>query len=73
MRTYLTVTFNSDGAKPSDVNDALMGIGFRPTKGPHDWSYEWPGSASIDEVLEFGDRIHTALEGMGVMFQMETV
>lgn len=72
MRTYLAVTFSSDGAKPSAINDALAQLGFQPMQGPHDFIYDWPGEASVDEVLQFGDRIHAQLQGMGCLFGMET-
>jgi hypothetical protein len=73
VKTYLSVTFSSEGAKPSAIDEALAGLGFRPTTGAHDWTYDWPSSASVEDVLEFGDRIHAALQGMGTMWQMETV
>lgn len=73
MRTYLKVTFNADGARPSAVRDALMGLGFQAIHGPHDFVYEWPGNADVEEVLDFGDRIHAELAGLGCLFEMETV
>ncbi len=73
MRTYLKVMFNSDGAKPSEVRDGLEGMGFQPMHGAHDFVYDWPGAASLDEVLSFGDSIHAQLQGLGCLFEMETV
>lgn len=73
MKTYLKAIFNASGSKPSRVHDALAGIGFSPMQGAHDFVYDWPASASVEEVLAFGDQIHAALQETGVMFEMETV
>jgi hypothetical protein len=73
MKTYLNVHFSSDGAKPSTVRQALADLGFIAMQGPHDFVYAWPGNATIEDVLAFADRIHAELEGMGVLFQLETV
>ncbi len=73
MRTYLKVTFNSDGAKPSRVRDALAGLGFQPMHGAHDFVYDWPDSSDVEGVLSFGDQIHAELQGLGCLFEMETV
>jgi hypothetical protein len=72
VKTYLKVLFSADGAPPSRINDALAALGFEPTTGRHDWEYEWAGGA-IDDILEFGDRIHAALAGTKCLFQMETI
>ena len=73
MKTYLKVLFHSEGAKPSLVEGALAGLGFKPTAGHHDFVYDWPQSASVRTILDFGDRIHSELNGMHVMFEMETL
>ncbi|HLF16377.1 MAG TPA: hypothetical protein VI796_02965 [Candidatus Thermoplasmatota archaeon] len=72
MKTYLKVTFHSEGAKPSAVQKALAGLGFRPVKGAYDFAYDWPGKASVEDVLRFGDKIHAELSGLDCMFEMET-
>jgi hypothetical protein len=73
MKTYLKVTFNSEGAKPSVVRETLAGIGFMPTQGAYDFYYDWPGKATVEDVLAFADRIHAELAGMGVTFRLETI
>lgn len=73
MKTYLKVLFGADGARPSEVHTALTGLGFQAMHGAHDYAYDWPGSASVDEVLHFGDSVQAALEGMGCMFELETL
>lgn len=73
MKTYLKVLFHSEGSKPSAVNGALASLGFTPTKGAHDFVYDWPGRATVEEVLGFGDKIHAELSGLDCWFEMETV
>lgn len=72
MKTYLKVSFNSEGAKPSVVRQTLASLGFQPTQGAHDFVYDWPGKATVEDVLAFADRIHAELSGMDVRFELET-
>ncbi len=73
MKTYITIFFNSDGGRPSDVVDSLVQLGFRPIAGPYDMVYEWPNHANVKDAVNFADQIQMSLEGMGVLFKIETV
>lgn len=73
MKTYLKAVFNANGAKPSAIHDALSNLGFEAMHGAHDFVYDWPSEASVEEILAFGDQIHAQLEGAGVLFELETV
>jgi len=73
MKTYLTVTFTSEGAKPSEVTDRLSMLGFKACTGTYDFVYEWDKKATLDDAIWFGDRVHEALRGMNVLFKLETV
>ena len=73
MKTYLTVTFNSEGMKPSKVVDRLSTLGFAPTHGNYDFVYEWDKTASIKDAVWFADKIHTTLQGTGCFFKVESV
>lgn len=73
MRTYLKLILSSDGEKASVVADSLADMGFTPSHGAHDFTYDWPGDAGIDEILQFGDRIQAELQGTHCMFELETV
>ncbi len=73
MRTYLKLILSSDGSKVSAVADSLADIGFTPTHGAHDFVYEWPSDANVNDILEFGDRIQAELQGTKCMFELETV
>ena len=37
METYVRVTFDSEGGKPSEVADRLLLAGFVPTQGNYDF------------------------------------
>lgn len=73
MKSYLTVTFNSEGVKPSEVVERLHMLGFKPTYGPYDFEYEWGKNAGVKEAIWFADRIHETLKGCQVLFHLETV
>ncbi|RLF47596.1 MAG: hypothetical protein DRN20_05765 [Thermoplasmata archaeon] len=73
MKTYLTITFDSEGAKPSEVAERLAMLGFKPTQGNYDFVYEWGREATIEDALWFADKIHAALRGYRVLFKVETI
>lgn len=72
MKTYLVVWFSSEGARPSNVTDRLLGMGFKPIEGAYDYEYEWGHEANVKEILEFADRLHLELQGSAVHFKLET-
>ena len=72
MKTYIRLTFNSDGAKPSDIIDRLCMMGFKPTKGYQDLVYEWDRNASVQDAIWFADKVHAVLEGLTVSYELET-
>jgi hypothetical protein len=72
MITYLSVTFSSEGARPSDVVNRLVAIGFKPEKGNFDFIYEWDKKAKVDDAIWLADKIHETLKGMDVQFHTET-
>ena len=73
MKSYLNVWFNSEGGKPSEINQRLLSLGFRPLKGSHDYIYEWSQNADVDEILRFGDKVQMTLQGLSVLFKLETI
>ena len=73
MKSYLIVWFNSEGAKPSEINQRLMSLGFKPIQGTHDFVYEWGKNVDVEEILRFGDRVKMTLQGMNAMFKIETI
>jgi hypothetical protein len=73
METYLRVTFDSEGAKPSAVADRLTSCGFVPTQGNYDFVYDWNGHAKRDQILDLADELTHQLRGLRVLFEIETV
>ncbi len=73
MKTYLKVTFSSEGARPSEIVERLQGLGFKPITGPYDFVYEWDNTATVEDAVWFADKIYETLKGMGALFQIETI
>ena len=73
MKTYLKVTFNSEGAPPSEVISRLQSLGFKPITGTYDMVYEWDDHATVEDAIWFADKIHATLKGFSVLFQIETI
>ncbi|HEY9247141.1 MAG TPA: hypothetical protein VIO11_09870 [Candidatus Methanoperedens sp.] len=73
MKSYLILWFNSEGGKPSDINQRLFSLGFKPMRGSHDFVYEWGKNVDIEEILRFGDKVQITLKGLNVMFKLETI
>ncbi len=73
MKSYLILWFNSEGGKPSEINQRLMSLGFKPLQGTHDYVYEWRKNVEVDEILGFGDKVKMTLQGLNVMFKLETI
>lgn len=73
METYLRVTFDSEGAKPSAVADRLRSCGFVPTQGNYDFVYDWNGPANREQILDLCDELTHQLRGLRVLFEVETV
>ncbi len=73
MKSYLIVWFNSEGGKPSEINQRLLSLGFKPMQGTHDFVYEWRKDVEVEEILRFGDKVQMTLSGLNVMFKLETI
>jgi len=74
MKSYLLVWFSSDGGNPSEVTRTLVSLGFKPLTGNYDYVYDWgEASVSVDDVLSLADKVKSSLQGMGVLFKIETV
>ncbi len=73
METYLRVTFDSEGAKPSEIADRLRSFGFVPTQGNYDFVYDWNGGATREQIFDLSDEVSRMLRGYRVLFELETV
>jgi hypothetical protein len=73
VKTYLSIWFNSNGEKPSEVTRKLSDVGFKALRGNFDYEYSWGHSASVDEILTMGDKVQKMLKNCNVLFKLETV
>ena len=73
MKSYIIVTFNSEGAKPSEVANKLAMLGFKPAKGNYDFFYEWSKQPTLEDAIVLADKVHEMLRGTKVIFKMETI
>lgn len=71
--TYITIMFNSNGSRPSEVFDALHNMGFQPTTGNYDGVFTWDKRANLDDAIYLADRVYLTLKGTGTLFKLETV
>ncbi len=72
-RTYLSIIFNTEGERPSEIISRLQSLGFKPITGSRDLVYEWPDSASVSDAISLVDRVHATLGGYNVLFTTETL
>jgi len=74
MKTYLQILVNSEGSSPSEIKSILLNMGFKATKGNYDFVYGWnEESVSIEELVWFADKVHSALKDSKVYFSIETI
>ena len=74
MKTYLQILVNSEGSSPSEIKSILLNMGFKAIKGNYDFVYEWnEESVSIEELIWFADKVHSALKDSKVYFSIETI
>jgi hypothetical protein len=73
MKSYVTLIFSSEGARPSEIKERLLQLGLKAVKGNYDFVYEWDREPDIDTLLWFADKIQSVLKGTGAMFSIETV
>jgi hypothetical protein len=71
--SYLTITFSSEGSKPSEIASRLESLGFEPTTGNYDFLYKWDRNAKVEDALWLADKVQIALRGMNVLFKIETM
>jgi hypothetical protein len=72
MKTYLTIWFSSEGSGPVEIVERLRSLGFEPLRGYHDHVYDWKKNVNLSDILEFTDKIHQTLNGLNVLYKIET-
>ncbi len=73
MRTYVRMTFHSEGASPLKVRETMRGLGFEESMGMHDFVFRWKEKTTIDEVLELTSQMHEKLRGHDVSYEITTI
>lgn len=68
----MTIYFNSDGKRPSDVVKKLEDLGFELNRGDYDFIYDWDEETSLDHIMSLGDNIKELLKGDKVLFEIKT-
>jgi len=71
-KTRLSLWFNSEGKAPTSVIMKLQGMGFTPSRGKHDFVYDWRQAVGIKEIARLGDAVHKTLKGSKVLYKLET-
>ena len=74
MKTYLKLILNSEGASPMQVVAVLKKHGFEPAIGIHDLEKNWgKEKKEVAEVLDFIEKVHMALKGMNISYEITTI
>ena len=70
MRTYVDVTFNSDGVDPIEIVKDFEKLGLRPIRGVHDFCFDWSSDEDFRKKIK---EIHEAMKGKIIQYRLNTV
>jgi hypothetical protein len=73
MRTYVRMTFHSEGADPLALLKVMRDLGFEESMGMHDFVYKWKDKATIEEVLKLVSSMHARMKGLDVNYEVTTI
>ena len=73
MRTYVRMTFHSEGASPLKTLETMRSLGFEESMGMHDFVYKWKDKATIEDVLRLMTEMHDRLKGLDVNYEITTI
>ena len=73
MRTYVRMTFHSEGASPLKVLEVMRSLGFEESMGLHDFVYKWKEKTSVDDVIRLMTEMHGRLRGLDVNYEITTI
>lgn len=73
MRTYVRMTFHSEGASPLKVLETMRTLGFEESMGMHDFVYKWKETTEIGEVIRLTTKMHERLKGLDVSYEITTI
>ncbi len=75
--TYMSVTFHSKSARPTEITNILKEYGWKPTYGDYDYAYTWEKDINETEetTKEFWkhvDTVHDKLTELDVWYNLRT-
>ncbi len=73
MRTYVRMTFHSEGADPLQVMEVMRQLGFEESMGMHDFVYKWKEKAALENVIRLVADMHARLKGLDVNYEITTI
>ncbi|MGA8665131.1 MAG: hypothetical protein WB809_08775 [Thermoplasmata archaeon] len=73
MRTYVRMTFHSEGADPTKVLEAMRSVGFEESMGMHDFVFKWKDKATLADVIHLVTDMHERLKGLDVNYEITTI
>ena len=73
MRTYVRMTFHSEGADPTKVLEVMRSVGFEESMGMHDFVFKWKEKATLDDVIHLVTTMHERLKGLDVNYELTTI
>ncbi|MEW5760561.1 MAG: hypothetical protein AB1779_07330 [Candidatus Thermoplasmatota archaeon] len=74
MKTCVRIIFNSEGCSPNELANLMREVGFSTSFGEYDFVYDWgKKEVSVENVINFLERIHKKLKGKNVLYEVTTV
>jgi hypothetical protein len=73
MRTYVRMTFHSEGSDPLQVMEVMRQLGFEESMGMHDFVYKWKEKATLENVIHLVGDMHARLKGLDVNYEITTI
>ena len=74
--THMSVIFHSRGVSPSELITIMKGLGWKPTIGGYDFSYEWDidikWTGGYFEFFSELNDVHEKLEKFNVSYTLKT-
>jgi hypothetical protein len=68
------MTFNSEGKSPDEIFSLMESLGFKTTRGQHDFAYDWgKKEPTIEEIKALIQRLHNKLMGCKVLYRVTTI
>ena len=73
METYVDLFIPTDGERVSIIHNKIIEMGFKPTIGEHDFIYVWKCIVTIDEEIQFIEKVQSQLKGTGAILRFTSI